>query len=120
MFERFTTGKDSMPCRPIARLVLFVWLFLLGVEFAEQPGWFVFSDQAVDDRVDAAVMSLGFALKELPPEVAAAAQVFPSYVSLVSLIAAVLEYAGDFVFSREPKILGPPLPIRKFQCTFLI
>ncbi len=38
--------------RLIARLFLFVWLALLGVEFVEQIGWFVFSDQAVDDRVD--------------------------------------------------------------------
>jgi hypothetical protein len=108
-----------MPRRPIARLVLLVWLFLLGIEFAEQPGWFVFSDQAVDDRVDAAVMSFGFALKELPPEVATPAQVFSDYAPLVPLIGAVLECAGDVV-PGEPMILGPPLPICKLHCTFLI
>jgi hypothetical protein len=118
MFKFFVAAITTMPRRSIARLVLFVWLFLLGIEFAEQPGWFVFSDQAVDDRVDAAVMSLGFALKELPSDVATAAQVLSSYVSLVPLIA-VLEYAGDFV-SGEPMILGPPQPICKLHCTFLI
>ena len=63
-----------MPRRLTARLFLFVWLALLGVEFAEQIGWFVFSDQAVDDRVDVAVVSVGWALKESPPEDATAAQ----------------------------------------------
>jgi hypothetical protein len=101
-------------------LLLIVWLAILGVEFVEQIGSFVFSDQAVDDRVDAAVLSLGWALKESPPEVATAASVFSSYVPSVPLIAAVLEYSGDFVPSREAAILGPPLPICKLHCTFLI
>jgi hypothetical protein len=109
-----------MPRRLIARLFLFVWLALLGIEFVEQIGWFVFSDQTVDDRTDAAVVSLGWALKMSPPEVATAAPVFSSYVLWVRLIAAVLEYGGDFVTSREPAILGPPLPICKLHCTFLI
>ena len=109
-----------MPRRLIARLFLFVWLALLGIEFVEQTGLFVFSDQAVDDRVDAAVLSLGLALKMSPPEVATAAPVFSSYVSLVRLIALTLEYGGYFVPSREAAILGPPLPICKLHCTFLI
>ena len=109
-----------MPRRLIAHLFLFVWLALLGIEFVEQPGWFVFSDQAVDDRVDAAVLSLGWALKESPPEAATAAPVFSSYVPLVPLIAAVFEHGGDFVPSREAAILGPPLSICKLHCTFLI
>lgn len=109
-----------MPRRLIARLFLFVWLALLGVEFAEQIGWFVFSDQAVDDRVDVAVVSVGWALKESPPEGATAAPVLSSYVPSVRLIAAMLEYSGDFVPSLEAAMLGPPLPICKLHCTFLI
>ena len=108
-----------MPRRLIAHLFLFVWLALLGIEFVEQTGSFVFSDQAVDDRVDAAVLSLGWALKESPDEVATA-QVFSSYVPSVPPIAVMLEYGGDFFPSREPAILGPPLPICKLHCTFLI
>ena len=65
-----------MPHRLIARVFLSVWLTLLGVEFVEQVGWFVFTDQAVDDRVDRAVFSLGVALKMSAPEVATAAPVF--------------------------------------------
>jgi hypothetical protein len=107
-----------MPRRLIARLFLFVWLALLGVEFAEQVGWFVFTDQAVDDRVDRAVLSLGVALKTSAPEVATATPVFFIDVLSVGLIAVMLEH--NFVFSREPAILGPPLPICKLQCTFLI
>jgi hypothetical protein len=107
-----------MPRRLIARLFLFVWLALLGIEFVEQTGWFVFSDQAVDDSVDAAVLSLGWALKESPP--ATTSPVFSSYVASVRLIAVMLEYGGDFVTSREAAILGPPLPICKLHCTFLI
>ena len=109
-----------MPRRLIARLFLFVWLALLGIEFVEQTGSFVFSDQAVDDRVDAAVLSLGLALKMSAPEVATAAPVFSSYVSSVRPIAVVLEYGGEFVLSREAATLGPPLPICKLHCTFLI
>src|SRR5262245_63787627 len=99
-----------MPRRLIARLFLFVWLTLLGVEFAEQVGWFVFPDQTVDDSVDAAVVSLGVALKTSAPEVARAAPVFSIDVFSIRLIAVMLEYSGDFAFSREPAILGPPLP----------
>src|SRR5262249_17984168 len=106
--------------RLITRLFLFVYLTLFGIEFVEQVGWFVFRDQAVDDRVDAAVVSLGWAFKESPPEDATAAPAFSSFVPPVRLIAVMLEYVGDFVFSREPMILGPPLPICKLQCTFLI
>ena len=32
--------NGSMPRRLIARLFLFVWLALLGIEFIEQIGWF--------------------------------------------------------------------------------
>jgi hypothetical protein len=109
-----------MPHRLIIRLFLFIWLALLGVEFVEQIGWFEFPDQAVDDSVDAAVVSLGWALKESPDEVATAAQVFSSYVPSVPPIAVMLEYGGDFIPRREPMILGPPLPICKLHCTFLI
>ena len=109
-----------MPRRLIARLFLFVWLALLGIEFVEQTGWFVFPDQAMDDSVDAAVESLGLALKMSAPEVATAAPVFSIDVPSVRLIAMMLEYGGDFVPSREPVILGPPLPICKLHCTFLI
>jgi hypothetical protein len=108
-----------MPSRLIAHLFLFVWLALLGIEFVEQTGWFVFPDQAVDDSVDAAVVSLGIALKMSAPEVATA-PVFSGYVFPVRLIAVMLEYGGDFITSREPAILGPPLPICKLHCTFLI
>src|SRR4029434_3696401 len=83
---------DTMPRRLIAQLFLFVWLVFLGGEFAEQIGWFVFSDQAVDDRVDVAVVSVGWALKESPPESATAAPVLSSYVPSVRLIAAMLEW----------------------------
>ena len=107
----------TMPRPLIARLFLFIWLTLLGVEFAEQVGWFVFPDQTVDDSVDAAVVSLGVALKTAAPEVATAA---PIDLLSIRLIAVMLEYSGDFAFSREPAILGPPLPICKLQCTFLI
>jgi hypothetical protein len=93
---------------------------LFGVEFAEQIGYFEFPDQAVDDSVDAAVESLGLALKTSAPEVATAAPVFSIDVPSVRLIAVMLEYGGDFVPSREPAILGPPLPICKLHCTFLI
>jgi hypothetical protein len=110
----------TMRRRLIAHLFLFVWLALLGIEFVEQTGSFVFSDQAVDDRVDAAVLSLGWALKESPPEAATAAPVFSSYVPLVPLIATVFEHGGDFVPGREAAILGPPLSICKLHCTFLI
>jgi hypothetical protein len=96
-----------MPRRLIARLFLCVWLTLLGIEFAEQVGWFVFSDQAVDDRVDVAVVSVGWALKESPPEGATAAPVLSSYVPSVRLIAAMLEYGGDFV------------PVLKLRCSVL-
>jgi hypothetical protein len=109
-----------MPRRLIACLFLFVWLALLGIEFVEQTGSFVFPDQAVDDSVDAAVVSLGIALKMSAPEMATAAPVFFSDVLSVRLIAMMLEYGGDFVPSREPAILGPPLPICKLHCTFLI
>jgi hypothetical protein len=109
-----------MPHRLIARLFLFVWLTLLGVEFVEQIGWFVFPDQAVDDRVDAAVLSLGWSLKESPPQLATAAPVFFSNVLSVPLIAGMLEYSGRLVRSREPAILGPPPSICKLHCTFLI
>ncbi|HEY6365528.1 MAG TPA: hypothetical protein VI585_12135 [Candidatus Binatia bacterium] len=108
-----------MPRRLVARLFLFVWLALLGIEFVEQAGWFVFPDQAVDDSVDAAVVTLGIALKESPPEAATAALVFSSYVPLVQPIVAVLGYSG-VVPGREPAILGPPPPICKLHCTFLI
>jgi hypothetical protein len=120
MLDFFVVGRGTMPHRLIARLFLFVWLALLGIEFVEQTGSFVFSDQAVDDRVDAAVLSLGWALKMSTPEVATAAPVFSSYVPSVRLIAAMLEQGGDFVPSREPVILGPPLLICKLHCTFLI
>ena len=109
-----------MPRRLIACLFLFVWLALLGIEFVEQTGWFVFPDQAMDDSVDAAVESLGWALKEPPPELATAAPVFSIDVPSVRLIAMMLEYGSDFVPSRERAILGPPLPICKLHCTFLI
>jgi hypothetical protein len=109
-----------MPRRLIARLFLFVWLTLLGIEFVEQIGWFVFPDQAVDDRVDAAVVSLGWSLKQSPPQVATTAPVFFSDLLSVRLIAVMLEYGGDFVPSLEPAMLGPPLPICKLHCTFLI
>jgi hypothetical protein len=109
-----------MPRRLIARLFLFVWLTLLGIEFAEQVGWFVFPDQAVDDQVDVAVVSVGWALKESPPEDATAAPVLSSYVPSVPPIAVMLEYGGDFAPRHEPAILGPPLPICKLHCTFLI
>jgi hypothetical protein len=108
-----------MPRGLIARLFVFVWLFLFGVEFVEQIGWFVFPDQAVDDRVDAAVVSLGWSLKESPPQVATA-PVFFSDVLSVPLIAVMLEYGAGLVRSPEPAILGPPLPICKLHCTFLI
>jgi len=107
-----------MPRRIIARLFLFVWLALLGIELIEQIGWFEFSDQAVDDHVDAAVLSIGWALKESPP--ATTSPVFSIYVASVRLIAVSLEYGGDFIPSPEPAILGPPLPICKLHCTFLI
>ena len=107
--------------RPLlARWFLFVWVALLGIEFVEQIGCFEFPDQAVDDRVDAAVESLGLALKLSAPEVATAAPVFSSYVPSVPLIAVMLKYGGDFVPRREPAILGPPLPICKLHCTFRI
>jgi hypothetical protein len=109
-----------MPRGIIARLFLFVYLFLFGIEFIEQIGWFVFSDQAVDDRVDAAVVSLGWSLKESPPQVATVAPVFFSDLLSVRLIAAMLENGRVFVPSPEPAILGPPLPICKLHCTFLI
>jgi hypothetical protein len=109
-----------MPRRLIAHFFLFVWLALFGIEFAEQAGWFVFPDQAVDDSVDAAVVSLGIALKTSAPEVAPAAPVFSVDLSSARLIAFMLEYGRDFVSSREPAILGPPLSICKLQCTFLI
>ena len=109
-----------MPCRLIARLFLFVWLALFGIEFAEKTGWFVFPDQAIDDGVDAVVESLGLALKASAPEVATAAPVFSIDVPSVRLIAVMLEYGGDFVPSREPAILGPPLPLCELHCTFLI
>jgi hypothetical protein len=118
MLKSFVVGIGTMPRRLIARLFLCVWLALLGIEFVEQTGWFVFSDQAVDDSVDAAVLSLGWALKESPP--ATTSPVFSSYVASVRLIAVMLEYGGDFVTSREAAILGPPLPICKLHCTFLI
>jgi hypothetical protein len=108
-----------MPHRLIIRLFLFIWLALLGIEFVEQTGSFVFSDQAVDDSVDAAVLSLGWALKESPDEVATA-QVVSSYIPSVPPIAVMLEYGGDFAPRHEPAILGPPLPICKLHCTFLI
>ena len=109
-----------MPLRLIARLVLFVWLTLLGVEFAEQVGWFVFPDQAVDDSVDEAVVTLGVALKTAAPEVATAAPVVFIDVLAVRLTAAMLEYAGDLVLNPEPTMLGPPQAICKLHCTFLI
>jgi hypothetical protein len=109
-----------MPRRLIAPLFLFVWLALLGIEFVEQIGWFVFPDQAVDDRVDAAVVSLGWSLKQSPPQVATETPVFFSDVLSVRLIAVMLESGGDFVPSPEPAILGPPLSLCKLQCTFLI
>jgi hypothetical protein len=120
MLKSFVAGIGTMPRRLIARLFLSVWLALLGVEFVEQTGWFVFSDQAVDDSVDAAVVTLGIALKTSAPEVARAAPVFSGYVFPVRLIAVMLEYGGNFVPSREPAILGPPLSICKLHCTFLI
>jgi hypothetical protein len=112
--------ESYMPRRLIAQLFLFVWLTLLGIEFVEQIGWFVFSDQAVDDRVDAAVVSLGWSLKESPPQVATAAPVFFGGVLSGGLIAVMLANGGDFVSRPEPAILGPPLPICKLHCTFLI
>ena len=112
--------RGTMPRRFITHLFLFVWLTLLGVEFAEQVGWFVFPDQAVDDSVDEAVVSLGVALKTAAPEVATAASVVFIDVLAVRLLAVMLEYAGDLVLSPEPTILGPPLPMCKLHCTFLI
>ena len=109
-----------MPRRLITRVFLFVWLTLLGVEFAEQVGWFVFPDQAVDVSVDEAVVSLGVALKTAAPEVATAAPVVFIDVLAVRLIAVMLEHAGDLVLSPDPMILGPPQAICKFHCTFLI
>jgi len=101
-------------------MFLFVWLALFGVEFVEQIGWFEFPDQAVDDRVDAAVESLGIALKMSAPEVATAAPVLSIDVSSIRVIAVMVEYRGDFIPSHEPAILGPPQPICKLHCTFLI
>jgi len=109
-----------MPRRFITQMFLFVWLTLLGVEFAEQVGWFVFPDQAVDDSVDETVVILGVALKTSAPEVATAAPVVFIDLLAVRLIAVMLEYAGDFVLSHEPAMLGPPQPICKLHCTFLI
>jgi hypothetical protein len=120
MLKLFVAGIGTMPRRLIAHLFLFVWLGLFGIEFAEQVGWFVFPDQAVDDSVDAAVVSLGVALKTSAPEVAPAAPVFSIDLSSVRLIAVMLEYGRDLVSSRDPAILGPPLPIRKLHCTLLI
>jgi hypothetical protein len=118
MLHLFVAGIYIMPRRLIARLFLFVWLTLLGIEFFEQTGSFVFSDQSVDDRVDAAVLSIGWALKESPP--ATTSPVFSIYVASVRLIAVTLEYGGDFIPIPEPAILGPPLSICKLHCTFLI
>jgi hypothetical protein len=120
MLRLFVAGTGIMPRRLIAHLFLFVWLGLFGIEFAEQAGWFVFPDQAVDDSVDAAVVTLGIALKMSAPEVAPAAPVFFIDLSSVRLIAVMLEYGRDFVLNREPAILGPPLSICKLHCTFLI
>jgi hypothetical protein len=120
MLKLFVAGIGTMPRRLIAHLFLFVWLGLLGIEFVEQTGWFVFPDQAVDDSVDAAVVSLGIALKMSAPEVATAAPAFSIDLPSVSLIALMLERVGDFLRRREPAILGPPLPICKLHCTFLI
>jgi hypothetical protein len=120
MLGFFVAGIGTMPRRLTAHLFLFVWLALLGIEFAEQAGWFVFPDQAVDDSVDAAVVTLGIALKTSAPEVAPAAPVFSIDLSSVRLITVMVECGRDFVPSREPAILGPPLPIRKLHCTFLI
>jgi hypothetical protein len=120
MLKVFVAGIDTMPRRLIARLFLFVWLALFGIEFAEQVGWFEFSNQAVDDGVDAAVESLGITLKMSAPEVATAAPVLFVDVPSVRLIAVMLETGGDFVPSHEPAIHGPPLPICKLHCTFLI
>jgi hypothetical protein len=106
--------------RLIACCFLFVWLALFGVEFVEQIGWFVFPDQAVDDNVDAAVVSLGIALKMSAPEVATAAPVLSIDVTSIRVIAVMVEYGGDFIPSHEPAILGPPQPICKLHCTFLI
>jgi hypothetical protein len=113
-------GIGTMPRRLTSYLFLFVWLALLGIEFAEQAGWFVFPDQAIDDSVDAAVVTLGIALKTSAPEVAPAAPVFSIDLSSVRLITVMLEYGRNFVSSREPAILGPPPPICKLHCTFLI
>lgn len=109
-----------MPRRLIAHVFLLIWLALLGIEFVEQTGWFVFPDQAVDDSVDAAVVSLGIALKMSAPEVARAAPVFSSDLPSVPLIAVMLEHVGDFLRRREPAILGPPLSVCKLHCSFLI
>jgi hypothetical protein len=119
-FGFFAAGIGTMPRRLTSHLFLFVWLALLGIEFAEQAGWFVFPDQAVDDSVDAAVVTLGIALKTSAPEVAPAAPVFSIDLSSIRLITVRLAYGRNFVSSREPAILGPPLPIRKIHCTFLI
>jgi hypothetical protein len=120
MLHLFVAGIYIMPRRLIARLFLFVWLALLGIEFIEQIDWFEFSDQAVDDRVDAAVLSLGAALKISSPEVVTVVPVFSSYVASIRLAAVMHAYGDDFVPSREPAILGPPLRICKLHCTFLI
>ena len=112
--------KGTMRRRFITHLFLFVWLTLLGVEFAEKVGWFVLPDQAVDDSVDEAVVSLGVALKTVGPEVATAAPVVFIDVLAVRLLAVMLEYVGDLVLRPEPTILGPPQVICKLHCTFLI
>jgi hypothetical protein len=109
-----------MPRRLIASLFLLVWLALLGVELVEQTGSFVFSDQAVDDDVDAAVLGLGLALKMSPPKTAASAAMFSTYVASFRPIAVVLEYGGEFVPPRNDATLGLPVAMCKLYCTFLI
>ena len=71
-------------------------------------------------NVDAAVVSLGIALKMSAPEVATAAPVLSIDVPSIRVIAVMVEYGGDFIPSHEPAILGPPQPICKLHCTFLI
>ncbi|MBI2089209.1 MAG: hypothetical protein HYT78_10760 [Deltaproteobacteria bacterium] len=88
--------SSTVVYRVVATVLLTIWFALLGVELLEQAGLFEFPDQSVDQRVDAAVTSLGIAVQNSDEERPTAPPILPAvlHAASPSFPAPVLHRAG--------------------------
>jgi hypothetical protein len=110
-----------MPQKLIATLFVSLWLALLGIEAAEQGGLFAFSDQEVDNCVDAAVLGLGIAL-QLPEDTPGTPLLSPPPVvpQLAESVVALKPHAALIYSRQRDAFLGPPNALCKLYSSLLI